>query len=78
MAMKKNYWMTSFLFKEFIYIFKRFVLGDNFQTNHGVLILDGHCSHVILKALHIQHIALYIIITLPLHPLHALQRVNVA
>jgi hypothetical protein len=66
MAMKKNYWMTSFLFKEFIYIFKRFVLGDNFQTNHRVLILDGHCSHVILKALqyttyciiHYHHIAI--------------------
>lgn len=34
-----------------IYIFKRFVLGDNFQINHRVLILDGHGSYVTLKAL---------------------------
>jgi hypothetical protein len=51
MAMQTKAWMTSFLFKEFLSFFKDYVQGGISQTNHHLLILDGHGSHVTLKAI---------------------------
>ncbi len=43
--MQNKAWMTSFMFKEFLSFFKRFILDGISQTNHHLLILDGHGSH---------------------------------
>jgi hypothetical protein len=51
MAMQNKIWMTSFMFKEFLSFFKRFLLGGISQTNHHLLILDGHGSHITLKTI---------------------------
>jgi hypothetical protein len=51
MAIRTKAWMTSFLLKEFVSFFKRLVLGDIFPSNHHLLILNGHGSHVSLKAI---------------------------
>jgi hypothetical protein len=51
MAIQTKAWMTSFLFKEFVSFFKRLVLGGIFPSNHHLLILNGHGSHVSLKAI---------------------------
>jgi hypothetical protein len=73
MAMQKRTWMTAFLFKKFLSIFKRSILGGVSFTNRHLLILDGHDSHVTLKAIkHAKDIGLDMI-TLPFHTSHALQ-----
>lgn len=46
MAMLKRTWTKSFLFKEFLSFFKRFIPGGISQTNIHLLILDEHGSHV--------------------------------
>jgi len=43
--------MTSFLFKEFLSFFKRSIPSGIFQSNQHLLILNGHGSHVTLKAI---------------------------
>ncbi len=43
--------MKSFLFKEFLSFFKRSILGGIFPSNHHLLILDGHGSHVNLEVI---------------------------
>ncbi len=52
--------------------FKRLVLGGISQTNCHLLILDGHGSHVILKAIKQAMDFGLDMITLPSHTSHAL------
>ncbi len=42
MAMQKRVWMVSFLFKEFLAIFKKYVPSGMSLTNQHLLVLDGH------------------------------------
>lgn len=51
MVMQRNAWMTSFMFKEFLSFFKIYILGGISQSNCHLLIMDGHGSHVTLKAI---------------------------
>jgi hypothetical protein len=70
--------MTNFLLKEFLSFFKRLVQGVISLTNRNLLILDGHGSHVTLKAI-VQTQAFGLnMITLPSHTSHTLQLLNVA
>jgi hypothetical protein len=50
-AIQTKAWMTSFLFKEFLSIFKKSFLGGVFPSNRHILIIDGHGSHVNLEAI---------------------------
>jgi hypothetical protein len=43
--------MTSFLFKEFLSFFKKSIPSGSSLSNHHLLILNGHDSHVSLKAI---------------------------
>jgi hypothetical protein len=59
--------MTAFLFKEFLYFFKRLIPSGVSLTNRHLLIMDGHGNHVILEAIeHAKDIGLNMI-TLPFH-----------
>jgi hypothetical protein len=78
MAMQTKAWMTSFFFKEFFSFFKDFILGGISHTNHHLLVLDGHGSHVTLEALK-QAMTFHLnMITLPSHTSHTLQPLNVS
>lgn len=48
----KESWMTFFLFKDFMYFFKRTIPRRISQTNRHLLIIYEFCSHVTLKAIH--------------------------
>ncbi len=51
MVMQTKTWETNFLFKLLLFFFKRLIpSGISFVTRH-LLILDGHASHVTLKAI---------------------------
>jgi hypothetical protein len=70
--------MTSFLFKEFLSFFKRSIPSGISPSNRHLLALNGHGSHVSLKAIkHAQQFGLNMI-TLPSHTSHALQPLNVS
>jgi hypothetical protein len=69
--------MINFLFKEFLSFFKHFVPSGISQTNHHLLVLDGHGSHVTLKALEQEMAFGLYMITLPSHTSHALQPLDV-
>jgi hypothetical protein len=78
MAMQTKISMINFLFKKWLYYFKRLVLSAISLTNRHLLVLDGHKFHVILKAIEqAQAFALNMII-LPSHTPHALQPLDVA
>jgi hypothetical protein len=49
MAMQKRVWMVSFLFKEFLAIFKKYVPSGMSFINQHLLVLDGHGNHVTFK-----------------------------
>jgi hypothetical protein len=49
--MQNKAWMTSFMFKQFLSFFKRFIPSGIPRTNHHLLTLDGHGSHVTLKTI---------------------------
>jgi hypothetical protein len=51
MAIQTKAWITNFLFKEFLSFFKRSILGGSFLSNHHLLIINGHGSHVNLEAI---------------------------
>jgi hypothetical protein len=51
MAMQKRTWMTTFLFKEFLSFFNKLGPGGMPLNNQHLLILNGHGSHVTLKAI---------------------------
>jgi hypothetical protein len=68
--MQTKAWMTSFLFKEFLSLFKRSLLGGISQSNWHLLFLDGHGSHVTLEAIAQTHEVGLDMITLPIHTSH--------
>jgi hypothetical protein len=51
MAMQSKAWMTTFIFKEFLFFFKRFIPNGMSITNSHLFILDGHGSHVTLETI---------------------------
>jgi hypothetical protein len=51
MAMQSKAWMTTFLYKEIFFFFKRYIPSGILITNKHLLILDGHGSHVTLEAI---------------------------
>jgi hypothetical protein len=78
MAMQSKAWMATFLFKEFLFFFKRSVPSGIPLLNKHLFILDGHGSHVTFEA--IEYWTNFFgldMITLPLHTSHALQPLNV-
>ncbi len=76
--MQKKVWMTTFLFKEFLSFFKKFILGGISQTNQHLLILDGHGSHVSLEAIEQAHqFRLYMVIFFS-YTSHALQPLDIS
>jgi hypothetical protein len=71
MAIQSKAWMTTFLFKEFLFFFKRFIPSGISITNKHLLILDGHGSHVTIETIkQAQEFGLDMI-TLPSHTSHA-------
>jgi hypothetical protein len=78
MVVQTKAWMTSFLFKDFLSFFKRSVLGGSSPSNHLLLILNGHGSHVSLEAIEqVQQFGLDMI-TLFSHNSHVLQPLDVS
>jgi len=74
---KKIKWTICFLFKGFFSFFIKLVPGGISQSNHHLLILDGHGSHVILEAIeHASQFGLDMFILLA-HTSHALQPLDV-
>jgi hypothetical protein len=51
MVVQKKTWMTCFLFKEFLSFCIKFVPNGISQSNHHLLILDGHGSNVTLEVI---------------------------
>ncbi len=69
--------MTFFLFKEFLSIFKKSILGEIFQSKTS-LNLNGHGSHVTLEAIAQAHDFGLNMVTLQAHTSHALQPLDVS
>jgi hypothetical protein len=78
MAMQSKAWMTTFLFKEFMYSFKRFISSGISTTNRHLFILDRHESHVTFEAIEQAQKFGLDMNTLPLHTFHAIQPLDVA
>jgi hypothetical protein len=72
MVIQTKAWMTNFLFKKILSFFKRSVLGGISPSNHQLLALDGHGSHVIFDALKQAQLFGLNMIILPSHTSHAL------
>ncbi len=69
--------MISFLFNIFLSFFTKSIHKGIFQTNKHLLILNGHGSHVTIKAIkQVQTFCLNMVI-LPSHTSHALQPLDV-
>jgi len=77
MAIQTKTWMTSFLFKDFLSFFKRSIPSGISPSNHHLLILDGHGSHVSLKAIEQAQQFGLDMITLLSHTSHVLQPLDV-
>jgi hypothetical protein len=70
--------MISFLFKEFFFFFKKFVLDKISFTNKHLLVLDGHGNHVTLEVVtQAQEMGLNML-TLPSHTSHDLEPLDVS
>jgi hypothetical protein len=78
MAMQSKAWMTTFLFKEFLFFFKRSIPSGITLTNRHFLILDGHGSHVTFETIEQAKEFGLDMITLPSHTFHAFQPLDVA
>jgi hypothetical protein len=76
--MQSKPWMTTFLFKQFLYFFKRSIPSEISLTNRHLFILDGQGSHVTLEAIEQAKKIGFNMITLPSHASHALQPLDVA
>jgi len=72
MAMQSKAWMTTFLFKEFLFFFKKSIPNGMSITNSHLFILDGHGSHVTFETIEQAQEFGLDIITLPLYTSHAL------
>jgi hypothetical protein len=70
--------MITFLFKEFLFVFRKLVRGGMSFTNQHLLILDGHDNHVTLKAIKQAKKLRLNMITLPSHTLQTLQSLYVS
>jgi hypothetical protein len=69
--------MIIFLFKEFMFFFNKSIPGGMSFNKQHFLILNGHGSHVTLKAIeHVKKLESDMI-TLPSHTQNALQPLNV-
>jgi hypothetical protein len=78
MAMQSKAWMTTFLFKKFLFFLKRSIPNEISITNRHLFILDGHGSHFTLEAIEqVQKFGLDMII-LPSHTSNAIQPLDVA
>jgi len=78
MAMQETTWMTSFLFKEFFTLFKKYVPSGMSFINQHLLVLDGHGSHVTLETIKQAQDFGLDMITLPFHTSHVLQPLDVS
>jgi hypothetical protein len=76
MVVQKKTWTICFLFKVFFHFFIKLVLGGISQSNHHLLILDGHGSHVLEAIKHASQFGLDMFILLT-HTSHALQPLDV-
>jgi len=74
MTMQSKAWMTTFLFKEFFFFFKRSILSGISLTNKHLFIFDGHGSHVTLKTIKQAQAFGLNIVTLLSHTSHAFGR----
>ncbi len=77
MVMLNKAWTTTFFFKEFQSFFKNLISSGILQSNIHLLILDGHGSHVTLKAIGQAQTFGLGMITLPSHTSHAFQPLDV-
>jgi hypothetical protein len=68
----------KFFVQRIPFIFKDSIPSGISQTNHHLLVLDGHGSHVTLKALKQAMTFGLNMITLPSHTSHAFQPLNVS
>ncbi len=78
MVMQSKAWMTTSLFKEFLFFFKRSILSGISLTNRHLFILHGHRSHVMFEAIEQINFFGLDMITLPSHTFHALQPLDAA
>ncbi len=70
--MQSKVWMITFLFKEFLFFFKKSLLSEISLTNKHLIIFDWHGSHVILEVIEqVKKFGLDMIILLS-HTSHAL------
>jgi hypothetical protein len=70
--------MKAFIFKAILSIFKNLLLGGISHSNRYLLILNGHNSHVTLKAIRQAQTFGLNMITLLFHTSHALQPLDVS
>jgi hypothetical protein len=78
MAMQSKAWMTTFIFKDSLFFFKRFIPNGISLTNTHLFILDGHGSPVTLEVFEqAKFFGLDMIILLS-HTSHAFQPLDVA
>jgi hypothetical protein len=59
-------------------LFKRSIVGGIFQTNCHLLILNGHSSHVTLKAIEQAQVFALYMVTLHSHSSHAFQPLDIS
>jgi hypothetical protein len=78
MVVQTKAWMTSLLIKDFLSFFKRSIPCGISLSNHHLLALDGHGSHVSLKAIKQAQQFVLDMIALPSHTSHALQPLDVS
>ncbi len=78
MAVQSKAWITTFLFKKFIFFFKMSIPNGISITNKHLVILDGHGSHVTFEAIKQAQKFGLDMNTLPSHTFHALQPLDVA
>jgi hypothetical protein len=76
--MQKKAWVNFLLFKEFLYLFKKFITSGVFIINKHLLVLDGNGNNVTLKSIeYTQEFGLNMM-TLPSHTLYVLQPLDVS
>jgi hypothetical protein len=71
-------WMTCFFFKVFLSFFKQHIPCGISITNHHLLIINNHRSHVILELIEQTQAFGLNMMTLSSHTSHALQPLDVA
>jgi hypothetical protein len=77
MEVQMKAWTISFLFKEFLSFFKRSIPSGLLPSNHHLLALDEHGSHVSLEVIEQAQQFGLDMITLPSHTSHVLLPLDV-